>query len=61
MVPALAVDRRAGPQLPRTFRVPQAPQPTPRREKQSPLPEDWSEQTRGLREIVEQLENMVEQ
>ncbi len=60
MVPALAIDRRAGPQLPRTFRgAPQSPRPVQRREKQSPLPEDWSEQTRGLRELVEQLENMV--
>jgi penicillin-binding protein 1A len=63
MVPALAIDRRAGPALPRTFRVPQAPQapqpPTRRKEKQSPLPEDWSERTRGLRELVEQLEEIV--
>jgi penicillin-binding protein 1A len=56
MVPALAVDRRAGPPLPRTFQVP----PPPRREKKSPLPEDWSERTRGLRELVRQLEEMIE-
>ena len=63
MVPALAIDRRAGPQLPRTFRVPQAPppQPAPRRqEKQSPLPADWSDRSKELRELVEQLEELVD-
>jgi penicillin-binding protein 1A len=61
MVPALAVDGRAGPPLPRTFRLPQAAPPPPRRrEKQSPLPEDWSAPTQGLRELVEQLEELVE-
>jgi len=60
MVPALAIDRRAGPPLPRTFRVPQAPPPPRRQEKKSPLPEDWSEQPSGLRELVQQLEELVE-
>jgi penicillin-binding protein 1A len=61
MAPALAIDRRAGPKLPRTFRAPQ-PAPPPRRvEKKSPLPEEWSEQTSGLREAIQQLENMVEE
>ena len=59
MAPALAVDRRPGPPLPRTFRVP-PPQPPQRREKKSPLPEDWSDRTRGLRELVRQLEDMIE-
>ena len=58
MVPALAVDGRAGPPLPRTFRVP-APPPPIRREKKSPLPEDWSEGTKRLRELVEQIEDLV--
>jgi penicillin-binding protein 1A len=59
VVPALSIDRRAGPRLPRTFRG--APTPAPRpREKKSPLPEDWSERTRGLQAIVQQLENLVE-
>jgi penicillin-binding protein 1A len=56
MVPALAVDRRPGPPLPRTFQVP----PPQRREKKSPLPEDWSDRTRGLRELVRQLEDLIE-
>jgi penicillin-binding protein 1A len=60
MVPALAVDGRPGPQLPRTFRVPAQQQPPSRREKKSPLPEDWSERTRGLREMVRAIEEMIE-
>ena len=60
MVPALAIDGRAGPRLPPTFRVPAAPRPPRNREKKSPLPEDWSESTRGLRDLVEQLRDMVE-
>jgi penicillin-binding protein 1A len=62
MVPALAIDRRAGPALPRTFRVPQAPPPPVRRqEKKSPLPEDWSEPTARLRELAKELEELLEQ
>ena len=52
MVPALAVDGRAGPLLPRTFRVPAKPPPR-RIEKKSPLPEDWTEDTRAIREIAD--------
>jgi len=57
MVPALSIDGHAGPPLPRAFRVPAAP---PRRqEKKSPLPEDWSDGTRRLREWVRQIEDLV--
>jgi penicillin-binding protein 1A len=59
MAPALAVDGRPGPPLPRTFRVPAPPQPT-RREKKSPLPDDWSDRTRGLRELLEHLDEIIE-
>ena len=31
----------------------------PRRPKQSPLPDDWSESTRGLRELAETLEELI--
>jgi hypothetical protein len=55
----LAVDGRAGPQLPRVFRERVEPAPV-RREKKSPLPEDWSERTRGLRELVREIEDMIE-
>jgi penicillin-binding protein 1A len=57
MVPALAVDGRAGPPLPRTFRVPAKPPPR-RMETKSPLPEDWSEDTRAVREIADALREM---
>jgi penicillin-binding protein 1A len=60
MVPALSIDGRAGPPLPETFRVPAAPPPSRPREKKSPLPEDWSDGTRGLRDLVDQLENLIE-
>jgi penicillin-binding protein 1A len=60
MVPALAIDGRAGPPLPRTFRIPVSPPAQRNREKKSPLPEHWSESTRGLRELVQQLQDMVE-
>ncbi|HZB69650.1 MAG TPA: hypothetical protein VE403_04730, partial [Sphingomicrobium sp.] len=59
MVPALAVDGRVGPPLPKAFRGKPAPPPT-RREKKSPLPEDWSERTRGLREMLRAIEDMIE-
>jgi penicillin-binding protein 1A len=58
MVPALAVDGRAGPALPRTFRVPAKPPPPRRIEKKSPLPEDWSEDTRAVREIADALREL---
>uniref|UniRef100_UPI00286E1622 transglycosylase domain-containing protein n=1 Tax=Sphingomonas sp. TaxID=28214 RepID=UPI00286E1622 len=60
MAPALSIDGRAAPRLPREFRVPQrAPQ---RREqpRKSPLPEEWSEPTRALREALEELERLFE-
>ncbi|MEO6255506.1 MAG: transglycosylase domain-containing protein, partial [Sphingomicrobium sp.] len=57
MVPALSVDGRAGPPLPRIAHLPIAP---PRRHaKKSPLPDDWSNSTRRLRELVRQVEDLV--
>jgi penicillin-binding protein 1A len=53
MVPAMAVDGRAGPPLPASFRVPEK-----RHERQSPLPEDWSEGAEPLREVIKQLEKL---
>ena len=57
MGPALAVDRRAGPQLPSGFRVPQR-QPAP--PSQSPLPSDWSDSGRAVRELTETVERLFE-
>jgi penicillin-binding protein 1A len=58
MVPALAVDGRAGPPLPATFIVPAR---QPRREQKSPLPPEWSEGARPLRELFRQLERLFQE
>ena len=52
MVSALAVDRRPGPPLPPEFQVPQR-QPEP--ERKSPLPDDWSDGTKALRDLADDL------
>jgi penicillin-binding protein 1A len=54
MTSALAVDRERGPDLPGEFR----PQPKPKRV-QSPLPPEWSESTRPLRELAQRLEKIL--
>ena len=56
MVPALSVDGRSGPPLPQEFRVPGPP----RRKPQSPLPEEWSEGSRPLRDLFEEIEKLFE-
>ena len=56
MAPALAVDGRRGPELPVEFRVP-APA---RRERKSPLPYDWSNGTRAVRDLFEQIGELIE-
>jgi penicillin-binding protein 1A len=58
MRPALIADGRRGPQLPREYRLPQREEP--RRERQSPLPEEWSEPTRALREAADTLEELLQ-
>jgi penicillin-binding protein 1A len=58
MVPALSVDGRAGPPLPSEFRVPQRREPSDKR--QSPLPEEWSERTRPLRELFRELDELFD-
>ena len=56
MAPALAIDGRAGPALPPQFHIP-APA---RRESKSPLPDDWSEGTRAIRDLFEQIGELIE-
>ncbi|HMI39702.1 MAG TPA: transglycosylase domain-containing protein [Sphingomicrobium sp.] len=56
MVPALAVDGRVGPALPPQFHLPAAP----RRERKSPLPDDWSDSTKAIRELFEQIGKLVD-
>ena len=57
MVSALAVDGRAGPQLPSEFQI---PKPAPKHEKQSPLPEEWSKGAEPLRQVIREIEKLFE-
>ena len=54
MTAALAVDGTRGPQLPAQF----SPQPRPKK-LQSPLPPEWSESTKSLRELADRLEKIL--
>ncbi|WP_240913916.1 penicillin-binding transpeptidase domain-containing protein [Sphingomonas sp. HDW15A] len=56
MSSALAIDGRRGPPLP--YRPRYAPKPDSP-ERQSPLPEDWSEPGRAIREVLETLEKLL--
>jgi penicillin-binding protein 1A len=58
MAPAMAVDGRRGPLRPEFAGRPHRPEERRQIERQSPLPEDWSEGTRGIREMMEQLEDL---
>lgn len=58
MVSALAVDGRTGPELPAEFEIPRPPEQ--RRERESPLPEEWSQGAEPLREIIRELEKLFE-
>ena len=58
MTSALAVDGRRGPPLPAEFRVPERPRRPS--DQQSPLPSDWSESTKDLRDLFDALEQMFE-
>ena len=53
MSSALAIDRSRGPELPVEFHRPQPQQP---RASKSPLPPDWSNATKPLRDLAQQLE-----
>jgi penicillin-binding protein 1A len=54
MSSALAIDRQRGPQLPAEFR-----QPDPKPQLKSPLPPEWSNATKSLRELARQLEDLA--
>jgi penicillin-binding protein 1A len=53
---ALAIDGQRGPPLPTQFRRPQPEQPS---ELKSPLPPEWSNATKPLRELERQLEELI--
>ena len=57
MTGALAVDGARGPALPRDYRRKSLPKPEP--EKQSPLPEDWSEPAKAIRAIADALDELI--
>jgi len=56
MSSALAIDRSRGPDLPTEFRRPAS---QPQRQNKSPLPPEWSNGTKPLRELARQLEELV--
>ena len=58
MVSAIAVDGRRGPALPAEFRIPERPRPAAKNK--SPLPSDWSESTRSIREAFDALERLFD-
>jgi len=57
MTSAIAIDGRSGPNLPRDYAPKRQQQ---RQDRQSPLPEDWSEITRPLRQALRELRLLVE-
>ena len=57
MTSALSIDRRRGPDLPPQFRVPQRREPV----RKSPLPEDWSDGSKALREMADELGNFFDE
>ena len=59
MAPALAVDHRAGPALPAGFRVPQPQAPSPPAD-ESPLPPEWSDGTKFLRDLAKTIHHLVD-
>ncbi|MEO7379505.1 MAG: transglycosylase domain-containing protein, partial [Sphingomicrobium sp.] len=58
MAPALAVDRHAGPELPRSFHLPQ-PAPSPPSPSESPLPPEWSDGSKALRDLARTLDDLL--
>jgi penicillin-binding protein 1A len=60
MVAALSVDRQRGPELPPEFYV-RRQREERERELKSPLPPEWSDRTRPLREFAEHLSEMLEE
>jgi penicillin-binding protein 1A len=55
MTSALSVDRLRGPDLPDRYSAPQRP-----KRLQSPLPPEWSDSTKSLREIADHLEKLFD-
>jgi penicillin-binding protein 1A len=56
MTSALAIDHQRGPLLPAEFR---RPEPQQRPDIKSPLPPEWSNATKPLRELAKQLDELI--
>ena len=56
MASAVAIDHRRGPPLPIGFRVPQR---QPDSDRKSPLPDDWSDATKDLRDIGKWVDELL--
>jgi penicillin-binding protein 1A len=61
MQSALAIDGRRGPPLPSDFRVPQREEQEREPQRQSPIPEEWSDSARPLREFLREFERLLEE
>jgi penicillin-binding protein 1A len=61
MTSALAIDHHAAPPLPVGFRIPQRPAPQPTdQDRKSPLPADWSDSTKELRDLGDALSHLFD-
>jgi penicillin-binding protein 1A len=58
MTAALSVDRQRGPELPRGLNLPQRQPDRDERDIQSPLPPEWSNGTKELRQVRDALEDL---
>ena len=56
MASAISIDKRRGPPLPVEFRIPQR-RPEPARK--SPLPDEWSDRTKDLRDIADWVSELI--
>jgi penicillin-binding protein 1A len=59
MTPAIALDGRRGPPLPAEFKLPERREPTSK-ERKSPLPDDWSDGGKAIRDIVQAVERLID-
>ena len=59
MAPAIAIDGQRGPPLPAQFRLPQRPEDR-QRDRKSPLPDEWSEGSDVLSDLIGLVEKLVE-
>jgi penicillin-binding protein 1A len=60
MSSAVRIDKEPGPQLPASYRNRPVAEPDRPAQNPSPLPSDWSERTRPLRELIRALEEFFE-